>query len=142
MTSLEWEYRPQLRDPVLVAAFTGWNDAGDAASDAVAWLARQFSARPFATIDPDEHYDFQANRPEVELVDGVTRRISWPTMQFAAAPVSGDGTDLVLLSGPDSRIRSGPAPLAGAAENSSVGQEIRRVTPSMSSTSGRFAWKS
>lgn len=105
MSGLQWETRPQLRDPVLVAAFTGWNDAGDAASDAVAWLAAQYAARPFASIDPDEHYDFQANRPDVELVDGVTRRISWPTLSFAAAPGSGAGPDLVLLSGPEPNLR-------------------------------------
>jgi len=102
---LQWEARPQLRDPVLVAAFTGWNDAGDAASDAVAWLAQQFGARPFAAIDPDEHYDFQANRPNVQLVEGVTRQISWPKLEFAAAPTDGAGPDLVLLSGPEPNLR-------------------------------------
>ena len=100
----DWESRPQLRDPVLVAAFTGWNDAGDAASDAVAWLAAQYAARPFASIDPDEHYDFQANRPEVELVDGVTREISWPTLEFSAAPVSGAGPR------PRAALRAGAEP--------------------------------
>ena len=105
MTGLQWTAHPQLRDPILVAAFTGWNDAGDAASDAVAWLAAHHTARPFASIDPDEHYDFQANRPDVELVDGVTRRISWPTLEFAAAPATDDGPDLVLLSGPEPNLR-------------------------------------
>jgi hypothetical protein len=105
VSGLHWESHPQLREPVLVAAFTGWNDAGDAASDAVAWLAAQYTARPFASIDPDEHFDFQANRPEVELVDGVTRKISWPTLEFAEAQVSGPGPDLVLLSGPEPNLR-------------------------------------
>jgi proteasome assembly chaperone (PAC2) family protein len=104
-TGLRWEARPQLRDPVLVAAFTGWNDAGDAASDAVTWLSTHFGARPFASIDPDEHFDFQANRPEVQLVDGVTRHISWPTLEFSAAPANGAGPDLVLLSGPEPNLR-------------------------------------
>jgi PAC2 family len=103
--ALTWEFRPQLRDPVMVAAFTGWNDAGDAASDAVGWLGQHFTARSFATIDPDEHFDFQANRPEVELVNGVTRMISWPTLEFSAAVVSGDGPDLILLSGPEPNLR-------------------------------------
>ncbi len=105
MSALRWEARPQLRDPVLVAGFTGWNDAGDAASDAVAWLASHFDARPFASIDPDEHYDFQANRPTVELLDGVTREIKWPTLEFSAAPANGAGPDLVLLTGPEPNLR-------------------------------------
>jgi proteasome assembly chaperone (PAC2) family protein len=105
MSALTWEARPQLRDPVLVAGFTGWNDAGDAASDAVAWLADHFGARPFASIDPDEHYDFQANRPNVELIDGVIRNIVWPTLQFSAAPANGAGPDLVLLTGPEPNLR-------------------------------------
>ncbi|MGZ6995875.1 MAG: PAC2 family protein [Acidimicrobiia bacterium] len=102
---LRWELRPQLHDPVLVAAFTGWNDAGDAASDAVAWLKERFAARPFASIDPDEHFDFQSNRPTVQLVDGVTREILWPTLEFAAASTPGSGPDLVLLSGPEPNLR-------------------------------------
>jgi proteasome assembly chaperone (PAC2) family protein len=102
---LQWDARPQLRDPILVAAFTGWNDAGDAASDAVAWLRAQYGARPFASIDPDQHFDYQANRPEVTIVEGVARQISWPTLEFAAATVSGAGPDLVLLSGPEPNLR-------------------------------------
>ena len=105
MSALRWDARPQLRDPVMVAGFTGWNDAGDAASDAVAWLAEHFDARPFASIDPDEHYDFQANRPTVELLDGLIREISWPTLEFSAAPANGAGPDLVLLSGPEPNLR-------------------------------------
>jgi len=56
-----------LRRPVLIAAFEGWNDAGDGASAAGAYLARRWGAEPFATIDPDEFFDFTATRPEVRL---------------------------------------------------------------------------
>jgi proteasome assembly chaperone (PAC2) family protein len=105
MSGLQWRDRPQLRDPTLVAAFTGWNDAGDAASGAVAWLREKYAARPFASVDPDEHYDFQSNRPEVSIVDGVTRAISWPELEFAAATLSGAGPDLVLLTGPEPNLR-------------------------------------
>ena len=89
----------------MVAAFTGWNDAGDAASDSVGWLRTHSGAEPFASIDPDEHYDFQAHRPEVRITDGVTREISWPTLEFAAASASGDGPGLVLLTGPEPNLR-------------------------------------
>ena len=104
-SGLRWVERPQLRDPVLVAAFTGWNDAGDAASGAVAWLAQRYAAHSFASIDPDEHYDFQSNRPTVQLVDGVAREIVWPTLEFSAASTPGDGPDLVLLSGPEPNMK-------------------------------------
>jgi proteasome assembly chaperone (PAC2) family protein len=104
-SALRWDSRPQLRDPVLVAGFTGWNDAADAASGAVGWLAEHFAARRFAWIDPQEHYDFQSNRPVVELVDGVVRGITWPTLEFAAAPAVGAGPDLVLLTGPEPNLR-------------------------------------
>jgi proteasome assembly chaperone (PAC2) family protein len=102
---LQWHSRPQLREPVLVAGFTGWNDAADAASNAVGWLAESFGARVFASIDPQEHYDFQSNRPLVELVDGVIRGVTWPTLEFSAAPAVGDGPDLVLLTGPEPNLR-------------------------------------
>ena len=69
--TVRWIDRPELRRPALIAAFQGWNDAGDAATDAVRWLARTTGATPFATLDPEEYLDFQAARPTVELVDGV-----------------------------------------------------------------------
>ena len=99
-----WESRPELQDPIIVAAFTGWNDAGDAASDAVRWLAQRYTARRFATVDPDEHFDYQANRPTVTLVDGVTRSITWPTLEFAAAVTPGADPDLILVSGPEPNL--------------------------------------
>jgi proteasome assembly chaperone (PAC2) family protein len=100
---LEWEARPDLRDPILVAAFTGWNDAGNAASDAVTWLGERHGARRIATIDPDEHFDYQANRPTVALVDGVTRGVTWPTLEFRAASTPGPA-DLITLSGPEPNL--------------------------------------
>ena len=68
---------------MLVAAFEGWNDAGDAATAAVEHLELIWDARPLAAIDPDDYYDFQVNRPTVSLVDGVSRRVEWPTTRFS-----------------------------------------------------------
>jgi len=102
---LVWEDHPPLRRPVLVAGFEGWNDAADAASDAVAWLARRFGGRRFAWIDPEEHVDFQSTRPRVELVDGVTRSIVWPANECMAAPVEGSEHDLVVLIGVEPNVR-------------------------------------
>jgi proteasome assembly chaperone (PAC2) family protein len=95
-----------VREPVLVAGFTGWNDAADAASDALAWLAGHYGAQRFATLDPEEHIDFQAIRPTVELLDGVTRSLRWPSIRFEHATTADPGTpDLLLLSGPEPNLR-------------------------------------
>ena len=79
MQPLQWEYRPDgLRAPALVCAFKGWNDAADAASTALTFVGDALGARRFATIDPEEFYDFQATRPRIKLVEGQTREIVWP----------------------------------------------------------------
>jgi proteasome assembly chaperone (PAC2) family protein len=88
---------------LLVAAFSGWNDAGDAATGAVDWLVRQNDAQRIASIDPDEHVDYQSRRPLVELVDGVTRAITWPATDCFAVPF-GD-RDLVMVRGVEPNVR-------------------------------------
>jgi proteasome assembly chaperone (PAC2) family protein len=100
---LVWEPHPVLRRPLLVAAFSGWNDAGDAATGAVDWLVRQDDAQRIASIDPDEHVDYQSRRPLVELVDGVTRAITWPATDCFAVPF-GD-RDLVMVRGVEPNVR-------------------------------------
>jgi predicted ATP-grasp superfamily ATP-dependent carboligase len=124
METVRWEHRPQLRRPLLVAAFEGWNDAGDAASLAVRYLAETWSARKFATIDSEDFYDFSLTRPQVKLVDGVTRRIDWPANDFWAASVPGAGRDVVFLRGvePQLKWRTFCATVVGAAR--SVGTEL------------------
>src|SRR3954447_25718087 len=97
--TVRWATRPQLRTPVLVAAFEGWNDAGDAASDAVRWLARTLGAREVAALHAEEYFDFQAARPQVELVDGVVRKVTWPSIRFLAAGGGRVGRDFVLCVG-------------------------------------------
>jgi proteasome assembly chaperone (PAC2) family protein len=97
--TVRWSAQPELRRPALVAAFSGWNDAGDAATDSVRWLARTFSAEPCASLDAEEYLDFQAARPTVELVNGAIRTMRWPTLTFSAASVPGGSRDLVLLLG-------------------------------------------
>ncbi|HZK50814.1 MAG TPA: PAC2 family protein [Actinomycetota bacterium] len=89
----------ELRAPVLVAAFRGWNDAGDAASFAASHLGRVWSATDLASIDPEDFYDFQAVRPQVELVDGTTRKITWPANEFMAAKLPGTTNDVIVLVG-------------------------------------------
>jgi predicted ATP-grasp superfamily ATP-dependent carboligase len=102
---VRWEQHPELRRPVLIAAFGGWNDAGDAATLAVRYLAEVWSARRFATIDSEEFYDFTVTRPEVRLVDGMTRQIEWPMNELAAAAVPGSSRDAVLLRGVEPQLK-------------------------------------
>ena len=88
-----------LRNPIMIAAFEGWNDAGDAATAAVEHLELMWQAEPLGSIDPDEYYDFQVNRPMVTLVDGVTRRIVWPTTRFSLCRIPAASRDVVLVRG-------------------------------------------
>jgi hypothetical protein len=75
MQPLQWEYRPDgLRAPALVCAFKGWNDAADAASSAIGFVTGALSAQRFATIDPEDFYDFQSTRPRIRLVEADVRK--------------------------------------------------------------------
>ncbi|MEU6994411.1 PAC2 family protein [Streptomyces sp. NPDC046465] len=105
---IELEGVPELVDPVMVAAFEGWNDAGDAASAAVAHLDKEWKGEVFAALDAEDYYDFQVNRPTVWL-DGGVRKITWPTTRLSVVRVGGDKPrDLVLVRGiePSMRWRS------------------------------------
>jgi predicted ATP-grasp superfamily ATP-dependent carboligase len=94
----------ELRSPILVAAFRGWNDAGDAASFAATHLGRTLAAEKIASIDPEEFYDFQAVRPEVRLVDGMTREINWPANEFWASRGHPEH-DLLLFVGTEPNLK-------------------------------------
>jgi proteasome assembly chaperone (PAC2) family protein len=101
---LSWSDRPDGDQPVLVAAFEGWNDAGDAATGAVRHLREHWGATTFATLDPEEFYDFTIARPQVRLDEGMTRSIDWPTNTFAFARPEGTG-GVVLLHGVEPQLR-------------------------------------
>ncbi len=98
MESLRWLDRPQLQRPVLIAAFEGWNDAGDAATTAVRFLAERWRARPFAMIEAEEFFDFTTHRPHVALDEDAKRSITWPRNRFLSACVPDLG-DVILLDG-------------------------------------------
>ena len=102
---LRFAARPELTRPVLVAAFRGWNDGGQGASLAGGYLARLWGAVRFADIDPENFYDFQATRPTVSLVEGLTRRIDWPDNAFFHARLPGEERDAVLLLGVEPNLR-------------------------------------
>lgn len=106
MHPVEWDYRPDaLRAPALVCAFKGWNDAGDAASTALTFVGSTLGARRFATIDPEEFYDFQATRPQIKLVEGETRKIVWPAVELYEARVPRAPRDLILMVGAEPSMR-------------------------------------
>ncbi|MDP9234548.1 MAG: PAC2 family protein [Actinomycetota bacterium] len=95
----------RLRNPVMITAFRGWNDAGEAASFAAMHLARVWSGKKIASIDPEEFYDFQVARPHVELVDGVSRKITWPANEFWAVRFEGAEHDVLVLVGTEPNVR-------------------------------------
>jgi proteasome assembly chaperone (PAC2) family protein len=97
--------RPTLERPVLISAFRGWNDGGQGASLAGAYLARRWGAEQFADVDPEEFFDFQANRPTVKLVEGQTRKIEWPENTLHHARIPGSDRDAVLLLGVEPNLR-------------------------------------
>jgi proteasome assembly chaperone (PAC2) family protein len=105
MDYVRWQDRPRLRRPVLIAAFEGWNDAADAASTAVRYMRDRWSARPFATIDHEDFYDFTATRPQVRLVNGLTRRIEWPETELSWAQLPGTARDVVVLLGHEPQLK-------------------------------------
>jgi proteasome assembly chaperone (PAC2) family protein len=121
--SLIWEADPpELRAPILVCSFRGWNDAAGAASTALATLAGSLDSELVAAVDPEEFFDFQANRPTISLEEGQTRRIDWPANSLIAASAASAERDLVLLDGtePNLRWRSFSEAIASAAERMGV----------------------
>ncbi len=101
---IELEDIPELVDPVMVAAFEGWNDAGEAASAAISHLARVWQAVPLAALEPEDYYDFQAHRPVVWL-DGDVRNITWPTTQLSVAHPPPHQRHVVLVQGIEPNMR-------------------------------------
>jgi proteasome assembly chaperone (PAC2) family protein len=105
MSELNVSFRPELRRPVLVAAFRGWNDGGQGASLAAGYLAKEWEAARFAEIDPESFYDFQATRPHVSLEEGLTRKLDWPDNAFFHSRIPGTDRDAVILLGTEPNLR-------------------------------------
>src|ERR687895_1089421 len=105
---INMERRPELERPVLIAGFTGWNDAAEAASLAVSTVGEQWGAKRFGGFDGEEFFDYQATRPQIKLVEGVTRTIEWPENVLSVTGgnvASLGGQAAVLLSGPEPNFR-------------------------------------
>ncbi|MGL4307013.1 MAG: PAC2 family protein [Mycobacteriaceae bacterium] len=102
------ELLPILRQPILVAAFEGWNDAAEAATAAIEHLELIWDSQPLVELDSEDYYDYQVNRPTVKQIDGVTREISWPATRLSVCSPPGAQSDIVVLRGiePNMRWRS------------------------------------
>jgi predicted ATP-grasp superfamily ATP-dependent carboligase len=102
---LVFHERPALRQPVFIVAFSGWNDAGQSATTAVRFVADQLGARPYASIDPEEFYDFTVARPQVQLTAGAQRAIQWTTFDLRASSVPAAAHDFVFGWGPEPHLK-------------------------------------
>lgn len=115
---------PDLVNPVVIAAFEGWNDAADAASTVVDHLIKAWGARTIGAMDPEDFYDFQVNRPTVGSDERGHRRITWPSTQIAVASPPDLDRDVILVRGiePNMRWRQFTAELLAACDD--LGAEV------------------
>ncbi len=113
-----WHKQERLRDPILIAAFEGWNDAGDAATTAARHLRDVWDLELAAELDPEEFYSFTDTRPQVAFDEGGLRHIEWPSNRFWAGAIPEKDRDVVVLEGiePNLRWRTFGEHIAGVAE--------------------------
>jgi len=105
MEYLEVHEVPSLRSPILITAFAGWNDAAQAATSAVRFLIKEWSAQPFASIDPEELFDFTSTRPHVRLDANDQRELEWPSNRFFYHADPDLERDVVLLLGTEPHLK-------------------------------------
>ena len=105
MEHVRWTARPELHEPVVIAAFEGWNDAGDAATTAARYLVDRWDADLVGDVDPEEFYDFTSTRPQVHLDDDGHRQIEWPATEVFAGSIPGVGTDVLIIVGTEPQLR-------------------------------------
>jgi hypothetical protein len=103
MSSLEYRARPSLRQPLLIAAWSGWSDAGEAASSAARFMHRRWRSEVVAEIDSEEFYDFTQSRPQVRLERG-ERVIDWPANTFSAKRLDHLDRDVIVFRGTEPHL--------------------------------------
>jgi proteasome assembly chaperone (PAC2) family protein len=99
------EMPTDLRSPILIAAFEGWNDAGEASSTAARYVRDHFEAEHVATIDAEDFFDFTVARPNVCIDDNDARQIVWPSTGIHVARIPGSAHDLVCAIGHEPQLR-------------------------------------
>ena len=126
LKAIVWDHHPKTRNPILIAAFEGWNDGGSAASNLVRHLIKVFGGEKFASLDPESFYAFSDNRPLVKLVDGTTRKIEWQTNDFYHAHLPGTDREVILFLGSEPNLlwRTYCANLALVAQHQGVGTVV------------------
>ncbi len=105
MTAVTYHEQPQLRKPVVIAAFAGWNDAADAATTAIKFLIDRWKPTKLAEIDPEEFFVFTETRPTIKLVDGVQRSIVWPSNHFYYYEMPEMERDIILYIGVEPQLK-------------------------------------
>lgn len=105
MTYTRYHAKPELRDPVVVVAFGGWNDAADSATTAVKFLIERWKPTKFAEIEPEEFYVFTETRPTIKMVDGIQRTLVWPSNQFLAYRDEDFTRDVILFLGVEPQLK-------------------------------------
>jgi proteasome assembly chaperone (PAC2) family protein len=105
MEHVRWIAHPDLRQPFVIAAFEGWNDAGDAATTAARYLVDRWDLDLMAEVDAEEFYDFTSTRPQVRLDDEGQREIEWPTTEVYGGTIPGGDKDVVVIVGTEPQLR-------------------------------------
>ena len=92
------EEAAELRRPIIIMAFSGWNDAAESATTAARYLSQIWSSRPFASIDPEDFYHFGLSRPYVRFKTGsrTEREIVWPATEFSLTQPTGLERDIIV----------------------------------------------
>ena len=96
---------PSSRPRILIAAFEGWNDAGDAASGVIDHLVEVWAASRVAEFNSEDYYDYQVNRPSVDVDERGVRTITWPSTYAALATPDGFDHEVVLIRGIEPSMR-------------------------------------
>jgi proteasome assembly chaperone (PAC2) family protein len=105
MEHVRWTAHPELHEPIVIAAFEGWNDAGDAASTAARYLIDRWEAVQVADMDPEEFYDFTTTRPQVRLDEEGHRQIDWPATEVHVATIPGTDRQVLIIVGTEPQLR-------------------------------------
>src|SRR5712691_6808062 len=108
MEYIQYHSQPELRNPVLVAALAGWNDAADAATTAIKFLIDRWKPTKIAEIDIEDFFVFTETRPTIRYVDGIQRTIIWPSSQFLAYQAPDLSHDIILYLGADPELKWKP----------------------------------
>mgnify|MGYP003339002621 FL=1 len=121
-----FESRFPLRKPIMISAFSGWNDAGESATAALDHLLASWSHHKLATMDPEDYYDFQVNRPSISLDAKVVREIVWPNTVVFEVSTPHLENDFLLVKGiePSMRWRSFVRELLDLADDYEVSMSI------------------